>query len=181
LEWAPQRVVWVAIVLSLLAVLAALVLIVRSRLPADDPERRRPLDARPSMPRPFRLDRVLRYAGPRPSTFATTATVLGALAVGGAVISPIAGVALAVVAAAAMRFRRARPVLTVGSPTLLAVSALFVVAKQAHNHLPSGFDWPTYFEKVHQVAWASVALLILDVVVDRCWLRRWWPTEDSPS
>ncbi|MCU1351735.1 MAG: coagulation factor 5/8 type domain protein, partial [Acidimicrobiales bacterium] len=83
LEWAPQRVVWVAIVLSLLAVLAALVLIVRSRLPADDPERRRPLDARPSMPRPFRLDRVLRYAGPRPSTFATTATVLGALAVGG--------------------------------------------------------------------------------------------------
>jgi hypothetical protein len=107
-------------------------------------------------------------------------TVLGALLVGGAVIGPGAGIALAVVAALAMRFSRARPLLTLGSPGLMAFSGAYVVGKQAVNHLPAGFDWPTYFDRVHQVAWAAVALLVLDVVVDRCWLRRWWPTDDSP-
>ncbi|MCU1452356.1 MAG: hypothetical protein JWN46_502 [Acidimicrobiales bacterium] len=181
LEWTPQRVVWGSIILSLLAVAAALVLIFwprRQPSRADDGGRV-PLDARPSMPRPFRIARVMQYAGPRPSTFATAATVLGALVVGGAVIGPIAGVALAVVTAVAMRFHRARPLLTLGSPALLALSAAFLIAKQVVNHLPSGFDWPTYFDKVHQVAWAAVALLVIDVVVDRCWLRRWWPTDDS--
>ena len=88
---------------------------------------------------------------------------------------------LAIVAAVALRMPRLRPVLVFGSPALLVLSAGYVIAKQVANRLPAGFDWPTYFDQVHQLAWAAVALLVLDVVIDRLWLRRWWPTDDSPS
>ena len=108
-------------------------------------------------------------------------TVLATLVVVGTCIGPVPGVALAVLAAVALRVPRARPLLTIGSPALLLVSAGYIVAKQVHNRLPAGFDWPTYFESVHQVAWTAVALLLLDVVLDRVWSRRWWPTEDSPA
>jgi hypothetical protein len=181
LEWTPQRVVWGAIAASVAAILLALLLIAWPRTDPDtEPDARLALDARPAMPRPFRLGRVLRYSGPRPGAFATVGTVLLALVVGGALIGPLAGVLLAVVAALAMRFVRARPLLTLGSPALLAISAAYIMAKQFADNLPAGFDWPTYFDAVHQVAWGAVALLVLDVVVDRCWLRRWWPTDDSP-
>ncbi len=189
MEWKPQKVVWASLALSALAVIVCLVLVCWPRrrsandsnqIRGSDPHRR-PFDADPSMPRPFRLGRLLRYGGPRPGTTTTALTVVATLVVFGAVIGPVVGVALAVVAGLALRVQRSRPLLTIGSPALLVVSLAYIVAKQAVRHLPSGFDWPTYFERVHQVAWAAVALLVLDVVIDRLWLRRWWPTDDSPT
>jgi arabinofuranan 3-O-arabinosyltransferase len=188
LEWKPQKVVWASLALSALAVIVCLVLLCWPRrrhgsaatAGGADPHRR-PFDAAPSMPRQFRFRRLLRYAGPVPSATATTVTVVATLVVFGAVIGPVAGLILAGVAGLALRVPRARPLLTVGSPALLALSAAYIVVKQVVDHLPSGFDWPTYFERVHQVAWCAVALLVLDVLIDRLWLRRWWPTDDSPT
>ena len=111
LTWTPQRVVWGAIVLSIVAILVTILLVWgpwrrRRRTEADE---RIAYDAEPSMPRTFSWARVLRYAGPRPSLFATVATVAGAFVLGTLVIGIVPGVALAVVALVALRFERARP------------------------------------------------------------------------
>ncbi len=188
LEWRPQRVVGLALGLSALSILAALVLVFwpRRRTAGDaldgiGSDVWIPLDNRPSMPRALRMDRVLRYAGPTPSRFALVCTSFGAGLFGAVVIGPVPGAILFLAAALALRVPRARPLLTLGGPACFAVSVGMVVGHQMWSSLPAGFDWPTYFEVVHQPAWLGVALVALDAVIDRCWLRRWWPTDDSPS
>lgn len=182
LAWTPQRVVDLALIASAVAVLVTLVLAVR-RPSATAPAGDRswvPLDARPSMPGPFHLTRVLRYAGPLPSRFALIATPIAAGLAGWAVIGPVPATVLFVVSLVSLRLRWARPLLTVGGLVAVAVAAALVVGRQAFGYVPPGFDWPTFHGRSHQVAWLGVALLILDAVIDRCWLRRWWPTDDSP-
>lgn len=182
LEWTPQRVVWGLIISSLVAVLLALLLIAWPRRTAPEGDLTWvPLDARPAMPHALSRNRVVRYAGPMPSRFAWIATTVGALVLGGAVIGPIPGIVLGLVAAVALRVPRARPLLTIGAPVLFAASVAYLGLHEHLQHLPAGFDWPTYFEAVQQPAWTAVALLLLDAVVDRCWLRRWWPTDSSPT
>ena len=100
---------------------------------------------------------------------------------GFALVSPAAGISLAVVAGLALRVPRIRPVLVLGGPALFWASALVLLARQAVSSLPTGFDWPTYYDVLQGPAWVAVLLLVLDAVVDRCWLRRWWPTADSPA
>lgn len=182
LEWTPQRVVWGAIWLSVAALLVALFLALRPQRAAPTHDVAWvPLDSRPSMPRPFRLARLLRYAGPTPSLFALVATVAASLVAGVALVDPLAGVGLALVAAAALRLPRIRPLLVLGGPALFAASALALLVRQVRFSLPTGFDWPTYYDVLQGPAWIAVLLLVLDAVVDRCWLRRWWPTEESPA
>ncbi|MCU1356550.1 MAG: coagulation factor 5/8 type domain protein [Acidimicrobiales bacterium] len=183
LEWTPQRVVWGMIVASVAAVLLALFLIAWPRRSAAAGEDLTwvPLDARPAMPHALDLHRVVRYVGPTPSRFALVGTVAAATAFGFAVIGPIPGLVLGGAAVLALRIPRSRPLLTLGGPLLFAGSVFYIAVHQHLQHLPSGFDWPTYFEGVQQPAWTAVALLLLDAVVDRCWLRRWWPSDSSPS
>ncbi|MBA3281784.1 MAG: hypothetical protein H0U29_06095, partial [Acidimicrobiia bacterium] len=183
LEWTPQKVVWAAVAASVLFVLLALALVAWPRRAGagGEDDQWLPLDARPSMAQPFRFGRLLRYAGPAPSRFALVATVAASLLLGAAAIGPVPGLALAAAAVLALRVPRSRPLLTIGGPLLLAGSAGFLVFRQLVSRYPTGFDWPTYYEVVHQPAWTAVAMIALDVVVDRCWLRRWWPTEDSPT
>ncbi|CAN5840813.1 alpha-(1-_3)-arabinofuranosyltransferase [soil metagenome] len=183
LSWTPQRLVDVALALSALSVVGALALVIwpRRRAAGADNVLRIPLDRRPSMPRALRLRPQMRYAGPMPSRFALVATVLGALAFGVAVIGTLPGLALGAVALLALRVPGARVVLTAGGPLLLVASAAWLVGQQVAGDLPPGFDWPTYFVGVHQLALVAISLVALDAVIDRCWLRRWWPTDDSPS
>jgi arabinofuranan 3-O-arabinosyltransferase len=185
LVWTPQRVVDAALAVSALGVAVCLVLVLRRprRLAPGvgaEPEWI-PLDRRPSMPRPLAVDRLRRFAGPRPSPFALVATVSGAVLLGGALIGPLAGLVLGLSAALCLRAARARPLLTVGGPLLFAGSVGWVLVNQLFRELPSGFDWPTYFETVHQPTLLALGLLVLDPIIDRCWLRRWWPSEDSPT
>ena len=106
----------------------------------------------------------------------------GALLVTGfALIGPIGAVVLGAAAAVTLRLPRSRPLLTVGGPVLFALTVGWMVATQLFRELPPGFDWPTYFEGAQDPAWIAVLLLLLDAVVDRCWLRRWWPTDDADT
>jgi hypothetical protein len=185
MTWAPQRVVDIALAASVVGVLSALVLAFRRpRAVAADGSGDLtwvPLDRRPSMPRPFSLDRLRRFAGPRPSRFAFVVTVPVAGLLGWAFIGPVSGLVLALAAGACLRASRARPVLTLGGLLVFAGSVGWLLVQQLFREYPSGFDWPTYFDDVHQPALLAVALLVLDPVIDRCWLRRWWLSEDSPS
>lgn len=182
LEWTPQKLVRWSFVLSILSLLVAAALVAwprRTAAVAGADEQRIPLDARPAMPRPFEWARLLRYGGPTPSRTAHILVPVGALVLGVAAIGLAPGIVLGLVALLALRVPRIRPVLTVGAPALLAGTIAFQVLVQIVRSYPTGFDWPSYFQAVHQPAWLAVALVLLDSVIDRCWLRRWWPTDDS--
>lgn len=180
-EWTPQRVVWGMIYVSLAFVALALALALWPRRRATDGDADEPgwipLDQRPSMPLPLTWDRVRRYTGPAPSLFAWIGTTLGALAFGFAFTGPIGAVILTVGAAVTLRLPRSRPILTLGAPLLLITTVGWMGGRQLVEHLPPGFDWPTYFEAAQSPAWIAVLMLLLDAVVERCWLRRWWPTD----
>ncbi len=189
-EWTPQKVVWSMIFTSLAFVVLAIALVAWPRrrravsgdgAELDDGSAWIPLDQRPSMPLALSWDRVRRYTGPTPSLFAWIATTVAALAFGFAFTGPIGGVVLGLAAAATLRLPRARPLLTFGAPLLLMGTIGWLVSSQLFQDLPPGFDWPTYFEGAQDPAWIAVLLLLLDAVVDRCWLRRWWPSTASDA
>jgi arabinofuranan 3-O-arabinosyltransferase len=184
-EWTPQKVVWSMIYVSLAFVVLALALILwpRRRAAANELDEPAwiPLDQRPSMPLALSWDRIRRYTGPAPSLFAWIGTTLGALAFGFAFTGPIGAVLLTLAAAVTLRLPRSRPILTVGAPALLVGTVLWMAVRQLLQDLPPGFDWPTYFEGAQDPAWIAVLLLLLDAVVERCWLRRWWPSGDPDA
>jgi len=185
-EWTPQKVVWSMIYASLAFVALALALVFwPRRRPAAADELDEPgwipLDQRPSMPLPLRWDRIRRYTGPAPSLFAWIGTTLGALAFGFAFTGPVGAVILTAAAAVTLRVARSRPLLTIGAPALLVLTIGWMAGRQLFQELPPGFDWPTYFEATQSPAWIAVLALLLDAVVERCWLRRWWPTDGTDA
>ena len=65
-----------------------------------------------------------------------------------------------------------RWLLAVGAPTALAVAGGYVVIQQTRHIYPSVFEWPTFFDGVHTVAWLAVVLLAADAVVELVRTRR---------
>ncbi|MFN8017794.1 MAG: alpha-(1-_3)-arabinofuranosyltransferase family protein [Acidimicrobiales bacterium] len=188
-EWRPQRTVDKLLGLSVAFVVAAIVLAAWPRRrrrsdddgaeAADDDARWIPLEERPAMPLALDWGRSMRYAGPTPSTFAWIATTLAAAVAGYLFVGPLGALLLGIVALVALRVPRARPLLTIGGPAIFAGAVAWMLLRQVFDALPPGFDWPTYFEGAQAPAWIAVLLLLLDAVIDRCWLRRWWPTDND--
>ena len=148
---------------------------------AEEAGSRSPTDSNASVPLPLDLRRLVRYAGARPSGRTAVLVTIGTALFWGVVIGPLVGLAIGVAVAVATRVARARPVFTLGAPLLLLLVAAYIIVEQFRWNLPAGFEWPGYYAGTHQFAWASVALMATDVLIDRLWLRRWWPTEDSPA
>jgi hypothetical protein len=165
LRWTPQRNVWIALALSAVGVLLCLVLAIRkprsARLHVRDPA-------------PDRITRRT-FFGSRgraaPSVRAALLVGAGAGVLAAAVIGIVAGIVTALAVGIAMRLRRARWVLAVGSPGLLALSGLYVLARQVHAKPTPAFEWPGELSGMHQVGWLAVAFLVGLVVVDWMWDR----------
>lgn len=185
LRWTPQRAVWIAMVISLIAMLGAIALALwplRRRLaPMAAEETAMGLDPDASVPRSLSLVRSVRYGGPAPRWTEMAAVTVGAFAIGFVVVSLWAGLAAGAISFACVRWRQARPVVTFGAPACLLICGVYYVGYQLVCSLRVDFGWPMQLGAVHQVAWMAVILLVIDVVVDRVWLRRWWPTDDSPA
>lgn len=185
LQWTPQRVVWIALGLSALALLACLALVLwpmRRHLAPVATEASSPgADGRASVPQPFEMSRLLRYAGPRPSARTSVILTLLSLLAWTAIIDWRVGLLVAVAAFLGSRSDRARPLLTLGAPAAYGAAAAYQIAFQLLTHRPVGFGWAAYAQRVHPLAWASVALLVTDVILDRLWLRRWWPSKDAEA
>ena len=181
LTWTPQNVVWIAIGLSLLAVIGCLALALAPifrRGPAPVVEGDLPV-SRPSVPLPFVLRRALTYRGATPGVGVTTGVTIAAAVVGGAIVgywaAPITGVATLL----CLRFRRARPILTVGAPACVLVAAAYYCVFVAFRDTYLRFGWPSWFSRVAWLGWFAVLALAIDTIVDRCWTRRWWPSSES--
>lgn len=156
--WPPQRLVWMAIGLSLLVLAACLVLIV------TDPGRRS---------RPTRGgDPGLRLAWPpsrervAPVPVRRTALVAAGAALTGALVAtPLVGLVLAGAAVVALR-RPWGPVLLRLAPAAVVASVgAYVFVEQVRNDLPADFGWPKLFAEVHWLTMGAVLLVGLDVVV----------------
>ena len=175
LEWTPQRQVWAALWISLLAALACLALIGWSLLR----RRSRAVNATatvtdadvrvewPSSPRrrlvtgPVITRRLVTRPGDR-----VVLPVLAGLAAS-LVVAPWAGV-LAAVAVVLMQWRPSlRAVVAVGPAVLIALVLAYIVYLQHHFRFPPVFEWPTLFPLGRPLGWIAVVLLAVDVLVER--------------
>jgi hypothetical protein len=165
LRWTPQRNVWIALGLSAFGALLCLVLAIR---------RPRAVALTVDEPAPERF-RWRTFVGSRGAVAPGIRIALLAGLVAGiaaaAVIGLVAGLVTAVAVAVATTRRRARWWLALGAPGLLALSALYVLARQAHTKPTAAFEWPAELSAVHQVGWLAVAFLVALVVVDWAWDR----------
>ena len=165
LRWTPQRNVWIALALSAVGALLCLVLAIRRprsvALTVDEPG-----------PQRVTWRTFLRSRG-REEPSVRIALLTGAIAggVAAAVIGLAAGAVTAVAVGVATRRRRARWWLALGAPGWLALSGLYVIARQAHSKPTAAFEWPAELSAIHQVGWLAVAFLVALVVVDGIWDR----------
>jgi arabinofuranan 3-O-arabinosyltransferase len=165
LTWTPQRNVWIALGISALGVLLCLVLALRR-------PRALALQVEEPGPEPITWRTFVRSRGrDEPSVRAAVLTGLAAGIAAAAVIGLIAGAFTALVVGVAAHRRRARWWLALGAPALLALSALYVLVRQAHSKPTPAFEWPAELSAIHQVGWLAVAFLVALVVVDWLWDR----------
>lgn len=166
LEWTPQRIVWLALVLSALGFILCLVL-------ALWPPRRQPRD--PSHAQPMSPVAIgLTDAFGASVTWRTT-MLLGALSAAASflLITPwwwsvvVGGLAIG-----AMRSRRGWVILRFACLGTFALAAAFVVAKQWRNEFPDDFDWPQKFGLVHPLGMVSALLLGVELSVEA--IRAGW-------
>ncbi len=171
ITWAPQKIVWIALGLSGLGVLACVGLIlwplVRRRARASDAAAGSETAVLvPELAAPWQQD------GPSLSWGASiVATVLagaGGLLFG----SPVIGGSLAVLTLVACRVPRGQVALRVVSLAMFAGTAAFVVIKQLRNDFVVDFNWVGRFETAHGWTLLAVFAMFAAVVVDALRERR---------
>jgi arabinofuranan 3-O-arabinosyltransferase len=160
LEWTPQRLVWIAIAISILGFLACLVLMLVPRFagtPTVD-EGRRPL--RPLGISPFD------HAGSAASVRTTVIACIGVFVGTAIFVTPVWAIVVAALCALALRTKWGWTALRVVTVGLLVVTAGYVVLKQWRNGIKVDFDWPQQFETVTWLPMVAFACLATDMVVE---------------
>jgi len=169
LRWTPQRNVWIALGISAVAFVVCLFLALRRRRAPVVVATR---DEAPVLASPL----IAPGARPRPIVVA-----LGALgiAVAGALLAAWwVGVVAGALVALVLCVPRMRFLIALGAPLMLAVAAGYVVVQQYRYDYVADLDWPGRFEKINNIAWLAVILLLADVVVE--FLRRRVAARDGP-
>ena len=158
LRWTPQRVVWIALAVSVVALLLCVALARWRRRDASDVGE--PEDEVPALANPL----VAVGTQPRPLTVVGSALAVGV--VGGLVATWWVGLLAAALVALVLCVPRLRFLLTLGAPLALGVAALYVVVQQYRYDYVADLDWPGRFTSVNNLAWLAVVLLLADVVVE---------------
>ncbi len=163
LRWTPQRVVWVALALSALAILACLAIVIAtgrrlsgSRSAAATVAQMPTLDlwrSAKDSPAPHSAPRALHVAW-----------VLAVALFFGAAAAPVVGALAGVAAAVSLAWPPARRLLRFGAAAALCLGAAYVIVQQARYSYPPDFAWPQNFPRAHTLGWLAVALLAADLV-----------------
>jgi hypothetical protein len=167
LRWTPQRLVWIGLAVSGLAVAACVVLAV------IDPGRRRRRGSAPGAALAWadpRLDVDLDRRSPaRPAVVAGVAA--GAALVFGGLGGWLPALVAAAVAAIALWRPRWRRWLALVPGAFMGATVVYIVGKQVRFDLPASLDWPNEFELTGGSTWAAVAsaatLAVAAAVLDR--------------
>ncbi len=185
LVWQPQQRVDWALILSLLAIIACVVLAigpVRSRRRTGRPGRgdsaqdeEDPLEV--ELPAPDRLDGpslVMPFRAEAPRSPVWVAVVAGLVtgAVGGAISTAGIGLAAGVATGIVLVVPRLRTVLGVGAVAGIVSAGTYMVLHQHADRIPAGGEWTIFFATASTLAWAGVVFLGADGVVDVLERRR---------
>jgi arabinofuranan 3-O-arabinosyltransferase len=168
LEWVPQRNVWRAIAISGLVLLLCTALALGVR--------RRNASVRPRVTPAAEGDDVTADG------LASTGVVLGRGAtIGGAVGAVVVaallsrwwvGLVVGIAFVVGARLPRWRWIAALAAPAALVAAAGYVVVQQARNDYAQVLEWPTFFARVHSLAWLAVLLVAADALVDVLVRRR---------
>lgn len=180
LEWTPQRRVWAALWISVLAALLCIAIASwtairgRTRVVGMMP---RPADAEASIEWPARRRGD---ASDWPRRDRVVLPVLAGLAAA-LVVAPWVG-ALVVAIVAVVQWRpRFRAVLALAPAVLLAVVMAYVLYLQHRFRFPAVFEWPTLFPLGRPLGWLAVVLLGVDVLVERARTPSPGPEQRDPA
>jgi arabinofuranan 3-O-arabinosyltransferase len=171
MAFAPQKRVDIAILISLVAALACLVLAFRRPRPV--------VNAPSSMAEPYSSVLAFRYDGALPPRRVAYWVGIGVGLLGWIVAGPVVGIVLGVAAGVGARHETFRRYLLLASPVALGLCALYVLYIQARWRPTPSFDWPIEMRRVHPLGWLAVLVLVADVVVDRVWQAR--RSDDDPG
>jgi len=150
--------VWIALALSVVALILCIVLALRRRRDATvdgEPDDEVPVFANP-----------LIAVGTQPRPVAVVVTALAVGVVGGVVSTWWVWLLAAALVALVSWVPRLRFLLTLGAPLALGAAALYVVVQQYRYDYVADLDWPGRFTSVNNLAWLAVVLLLADVVVE---------------
>jgi len=166
LTWTPQSRIWIALVISALTMVLCAALAIG----------RRPRGV--AAAGPASLDRPLALGSPllgdavplsRRTVVSTTIAVTLAAAL---LVTPWVGLVAGAALFVALVRPRLRWLLAIGAPVALAIAGAYVVIQQWRHMYPPVFEWPTFFDDVHAVAWLAVVLLAADALVEFLRARR---------
>jgi hypothetical protein len=162
-EWTPQRQVWGAIWISLVAALTCLAIVALTWWR----RRGRLADAVAPASTDARVDLAWSPWGtaPLPRRVRWIAPVLAGL-LAALVVAPWVGLLIAAVCAVIVWRPMWRAVVLVVPAALLGLSGLYVAVEQHRFRYPTVFEWPTLFPHARTVAWIAVVLITADAVVE---------------
>ncbi|MCC5953522.1 MAG: DUF3367 domain-containing protein [Acidimicrobiia bacterium] len=156
IAWTPQRVVWVALVISLLAGLGCVALAIgRPGRRSGAGQVARATDDGATATWPFGVSSG--YSWPVALVVGVVVTVAAGLNVPTDMRMAAAPV-LGAVAVAVFRWRRGRDLAVVLAGLGVAVAGAYVVLQQFRHGFPPDFAWPVQFSRAHLPAWAALAL-----------------------
>jgi arabinofuranan 3-O-arabinosyltransferase len=157
LDWTPQRIVWLALALSALALLLVLFLGWRPRSVGaglSDHERRAATESDPS-------DNTYTtgFDG-RGAVASFRWPIVVAVTFAGLAGLPV-GVATLVVGLLAARVPSCRRLLVWLPPGIMGFIAVFAYAKTVRYNLPTDLEWPRSFGPSHQLAWLAISTTLV--------------------
>lgn len=168
LEWVPQRVVNVALLLSVLGALVCLGIIVVAGVRWRRRRKQGTAVASPAeqLDVPPVIGTPLVAPGVRPGVIAITLTTIVAFLIGAVFVTAWVGVVLGALVLLVLLRPRWRVVLSLLPAVMLAGCAAYIAAKQWRTNLPPTFEWPTFFWQVRTLGWLSVVFLAGDALVE---------------
>ncbi|MHB1913170.1 MAG: hypothetical protein ACYCTI_14105, partial [Acidimicrobiales bacterium] len=158
IDWAPQKVVWVALAASALGLLvcAALALLPLRRRGAG-------LLAQENIPV---LGSALAFGGARPGRLVALAWALGAGVVAGVLTGPLAAPVVAGLVLLGLMLPYGRLLLGGAAVGMVLATAGYMIDAQWYHRYLSNIDWPGNFPVANTLGWAAVILLAADGLVE---------------
>ncbi len=170
LTWTPQRVIWAALGVSAIGLVAVTVLAVWPTRDAGWGRRRR-WRRRPavapsgSTPRAWSWASVAGAGGTRPGPLTLAAASVGWAALAALVSRPAIGAVAGAAVAAGCWWRRGRLAVRIGAVAGLVAVGVYVIIQQYLHHYWPDINWPANLSLANDLAWAALALLGGDVVI----------------
>jgi len=159
MKWQPQGVVNKALVLSVLAVLACLILAIWS-------PRRRQLSLEDSVDDGEAVLVAPWSPRQRPTALRASFSVASVLLIGSLVAGPLVGVSVTLCVLIACVWPPLRAFVALAPSVCLAAAGLYIAWRQMRVGVPPTFEWPLGFTRVHLLGWSAVVFLVADSILN---------------